>query len=121
VDNPVYRFPQDWGTLHVRGDDIVPGYQYMIQPEVLNVGLVAQAVTFTTFNHGDVDDNGVANFADIQFVVQGFQQTFDGPLGAVDLAPCLPNGIVNFEDIQQAVFAFQQQGYDVICSLPCSD
>ena len=119
VSAPVYRLPADWGVLHVRGQDIVPGYNYTVQPEVEGVGPVAQATTFATFDHGDVDNNSVSNFADIQLVVQGFQQTFNGPLGAVDLAPCEPNAIVNFEDIQQAVFAFQQQAYDLICSLPC--
>ena len=119
VENPVYRLPADWGVLHARGNEIVPGYQYTIQPEVEGVGLLAEGVTFATYDHGDVNNNGFANYADIQLVVQGFQQTYQGPLGAVDLAPCVPNGIVNFEDIQQAVLAFQLLAYEAICPMPC--
>ncbi|MGB0716053.1 MAG: autotransporter-associated beta strand repeat-containing protein [Phycisphaerae bacterium] len=121
VDSPVYRLPEEWGTLHVRGQEVVPDFDYAIFTEVEGQGIVAASSVAITYMHGDVDNNGFANFADIQFVVQGFQQTFDGPLGAIDLAPCVPNGVVNFEDIQQAVFAFQGQGYETVCELPCNN
>ena len=120
VDAPVYRNGGDWGTLLVRDELIVPGATYKVQPILLNGIIEADEAETTTFQTGDVDNSGFANFGDIQLVVQGFQGTFGGSLGAVALAPCLPNGIVNFEDIQYAVFAFQQQPYDAICSLPCT-
>lgn len=121
VDQPVYRSPDEWGTLLIRGEEIVPGYSYSVQPYLENTGLVASPVTQLTFDHGDVDNNGFANFSDIQPVVMAFQGVYQGSLGSVDLAPCTPNGIVNFEDIQQAVLAFQQQPYDATCPLPCAD
>ncbi|MGB0716290.1 MAG: FG-GAP repeat domain-containing protein [Phycisphaerae bacterium] len=34
VDTPVYRQPADWGTLYVRGAEIVPGYNYTVSAEV---------------------------------------------------------------------------------------
>lgn len=120
VDAPVYRTPADWGTLHLRGSEIVPGYDYSIQTEVAGQGIVATTPAQRTHHHGDVDANGVANFSDIQSVVLGFQGQWGGSIGAVDLAPCVPNGIVNFEDIQQAVFAFQGQAYEAVCELPCT-
>ncbi|MGB0717231.1 MAG: putative metal-binding motif-containing protein [Phycisphaerae bacterium] len=121
VDAPVYRLPSEWGTRFVRSMDIVPDYRYSVQPEVEGVGTVAQAATFKTFLHGDVDNSGVANLADAQLVVLGFQNNLQTPRGAVDLAPCTPNTIVNFEDIQYAIFGFQNQTYGAICPLPCED
>ncbi|MGB0715311.1 MAG: lectin-like domain-containing protein, partial [Phycisphaerae bacterium] len=119
VDAPVYYPPGVWGTLNVRGAEIVPGYEYTVHSQLQGSNVAAYATT-ATHAHGDVDGNGMANFADIQAVVHGFQSTWDGPRGAVDLAPCVPNTIVNFEDIQQAVFAFQNQAFEVACDLPCS-
>ncbi|MGB0717434.1 MAG: hypothetical protein ACPGXK_16275 [Phycisphaerae bacterium] len=121
VDEPVYRSPAEWGTLLVRGEEVVPGYTYSVQPYLQGTGLAATAVSDKTYAHGDVDNNGFANFADIQPVVQAFQGTYEGSLGSVDLAPCTPNGIVNFSDIQQAVLAFQLQPYEATCSLPCNN
>lgn len=120
VDAPVYRTPDEWGTLNVRGLEIVPNFAYEVRVESEGAVIVASADSTVTHGHGDVDDNGVANFADIQSVVLGFQGQWGGSIGAVDLAPCVPNGIVNFEDIQQAVLAFQNQAFDLVCELPCA-
>lgn len=119
VGSPVYRTPEEWGTIQVRGLEIVPGYSYQVTT-IVEAGAELSSEAFSTHAHGDIDNNGLANFADIQSVVFGFQGVWDGPLGAVDLAPCLPNAIVNFEDIQQAVLAFQTQSFSSICELPCS-
>ncbi|MGB0716404.1 MAG: putative metal-binding motif-containing protein [Phycisphaerae bacterium] len=120
VDTPVFRTPSEWGTLLIRGTEIVPGQAYTVQAETDGQVAVAPSASQSTFAHGDVDDNTFANFSDIQAVVLGFQEVWTGSLGAVDLAPCLPNAIVNFEDIQVAVFAFQGQAFDALCDLPCN-
>ena len=119
IDTPVYRLPEDWGTLLVRNMDIVPGYEYSVQPQTESAGLVASASSATTFVYGDVNNNGIANIEDAFFVVQGFQGTWAGSLGAVDMGPCYPNGIVNLGDVQQTILAFQGQAYDELCSMPC--
>jgi hypothetical protein len=119
-DTPVFRTVQDWGTVYVADPDIIPDTQYTVQIEFPD-GSLSAPVSDTTWQWGDVDDNGIANFSDVQIIVLGFQGNFDNAnRQAVDLFPCNPNDVINFGDIQQGVFAFQLQTFeDTICTIPC--
>ena len=120
TDTPVYQTPEEWGAVVVKGQEIVPEVSYDIQIEFVG-GLRSSIATTQTWNWGDVNENNVANFEDVQFIVLGFQGNFDNAdAEALDLFPCVPNGIINFEDIQQGVLAFQGVDYeDTICPIPC--
>ncbi|MHC5108456.1 MAG: M14 family metallopeptidase [Planctomycetota bacterium] len=119
TDTPVHALPSTWGIATVADDRIVPETVYKI------TALTADASSPTshaqTFNFGDVDGNGLANIADLQECVLGFQGQFDrAPLEAMDLYPCLPDGLITLEDLLQIVTAFRGSDYDSMpCSPPC--
>ena len=70
---------------------------------------------------GDVNDDQVANFDDIQRMVLAFEGDFgNATLEALDLWPCLPDRMINFDDIQRAVLAFEGTSFDESgCLSPC--
>jgi len=123
------------GRVYVSGAEIAPtskgfvGQSIVVEPSIYEVradcGTVAAPdlslpATTTTWLWSDVDDSGYCNFADIQFMVLGFQGVFSVGnmvpstlLGGdiVGSTPCVPDHTVNFTDIQAAVFAFQDESY----------
>ncbi|MHC5109614.1 MAG: hypothetical protein ACYTHJ_07025 [Planctomycetota bacterium] len=116
---PVYRLPGEWGTVHVHGAELMPEALYEVMAEEDTTLLRSSSDTAATWVWGDVDDDGVANFADVLLIVLGFQGVYDQVTPqAVDIAPCATNGVVNFEDIQRGVNAFQQLAYP--CGEPCT-
>ncbi|MGB0716954.1 MAG: FG-GAP-like repeat-containing protein [Phycisphaerae bacterium] len=122
--SPVFQDAATWGiNVYATGEEIIPGGFYVVQYDSGTPGnpeLGPEAFVSTPV-HGDVDENGAVNFADIQLVVQAFQQNFANvALEAADLEPCVPNGVVNFADILENVLAFQGQTYaESGCPLPC--
>ncbi|MHC5112069.1 MAG: hypothetical protein ACYTHJ_19575 [Planctomycetota bacterium] len=115
---PEFLTPAQWGAVTIHGAFIAPDSTYTVAADE---GAGADgSILVSTWAWGDVNDNGIANFEDIQFVVQGFQGNFDSVDPAnVDLLPCEPNGIINFADIQAAVFGFQQMPFTNFCPEPC--
>ncbi len=120
VDTPTYQTVANWGTIGIGQAEIVPGTQYDVQVEY-NGGVRSNIASATTWLWGDVDQNDLVNFTDINLVVQGFQGDFSqASLEAVDLHPCTPNGLINFQDINADVRAFQGAPYtETNCPLPC--
>ncbi|MHC5108337.1 MAG: M14 family zinc carboxypeptidase [Planctomycetota bacterium] len=107
VDEPVFRMADEWGGTMIRGMEIQPAVDYEIAAEN-EYGYVSSTVTASTWLWGDVDNNGVANFADILLIVRGFQQDYSlAEQEATDIAPCHPNAVVNFDDVFLGVMAFQ--------------
>ncbi len=123
------------GRAYVGGSDIVPSDHVFVNGNEVLVGTryearadcgspgnpqFSLAAETTTWLWADVDNNGTANFADIQLMVLGFQGSFglgnlttNTLLGAdiVGASPCNPERVVNFGDIQAAVFAFGDEHY----------
>lgn len=105
--------PQDWGgEVFVSGIEITPGTTYEVEAVALN-GLRSIPASGTTWIWGDVDNNGVANLADAQLVVQAFQGDFTNTtFAASDLAPPVSSGcasanqIHNLDDVNASVAAF---------------
>lgn len=122
--DPVFQTPNEWGTVVVTGEDIVPETTYSVQADVGSPGnpILSEPTLATTWLWGDIDNNEVVNLADVFFIVQGFQGDFDNaPLHTVDIWPCTPNGVVNLDDVFRDVLIFQGQSYEEGgCSLPCS-
>lgn len=123
--NPVYRTAVQWGTASIRGEEIIPSKTYIVQSDCGSPGNpeLSGPVAATTWTWGDVASppNDTVNFADIQLVVQAFQENFANvTLERADLEPCLPNRVANFADVLRDVQAFQGQSYpETGCPLPC--
>jgi hypothetical protein len=116
---PVFQLTDDWGTVIVQDEEVVPESLYEIRAEC--GAFTSDSGSDMTSVWADVDGNGEATLADVQLLVLGFQGTFIEPLETLDIWPCVPNGIINFEDIQQGVLAFQGWSYvDTGCPLPCN-
>ena len=86
-----------------------------------DAGVVSASAEVTPWLWGDVDNNGVTNLSDVQFIILGFQGDFsNATLEAMDLDPCVPNGGINLADAFAAVLAFQGVSYsETSCVLPC--
>ncbi|MGB0716229.1 MAG: right-handed parallel beta-helix repeat-containing protein [Phycisphaerae bacterium] len=113
---PVYQAAAAWATVFIKDQSFIPGSRYTVTVESTSSSeLIRTDVDLGSW--GDVDNNGAANFADVQLIVLAFQGSFDP---ATDLEPCIPNGIINFADIQQGILAFQGASFETLgCASPC--
>lgn len=117
-DTPVFQLIDDWGTIIVKGEDIVPDSLYNVQAEC--GAFTSEAGQAQTGLYADIDGSGMVSLADVQLIVLGFQFNFSmNTLEELDIFPCTPNETVNFEDIQLAVLMFQLNTYDQFCPVPC--
>ncbi|MGB0716620.1 MAG: hypothetical protein ACPGXK_12115 [Phycisphaerae bacterium] len=121
VDTPVYRLPEEWGTLIVRGEEIRPDTEYGLNIELEGAGVAAQSVPVRTDLFGDADQSGIVNLGDVQIVVQAFQGGYNGSIGLVDLAPCSPDVAATLEDALWAVLGFRNEPFDIVCASPCAE
>lgn len=102
LDSPSFTSLDLWSTVNVADALIVPDATYELTVESSS-GLASNMVPVQTWVWGDANNNGIANVADMQLIVQAFQMNFTNvSIWTADIAPCDPNGIVNFEDVQQA-------------------
>jgi len=116
---PVFQTPGAWGTVVLRAEEIVPESSYRLQSETAG-GVLSGTTQVTTWMWGDVDNDGIANFTDILFIVQVFQGNLaNASMETADLEPCVPNQTVNLADVQRAVGAFQGSPYSDVCPIPC--
>ncbi len=120
---PALQLAEAWGTVVVEGFEIAPESVYQVQATCGTSMTVAGSTTTAPWT--DVDGDGAATLADVQFFVFGFQGDFSQhPLEVLDIWPCVPDGVDNFADIQAAVLAFQGLTYTAAataleCPLPC--
>jgi hypothetical protein len=121
VDFPVYRTPLQWGPLHVRGPQIVPGasYQVFALTEVQTAVINSSPALAATWPWGEVDGLPGVNVLDIAMLVDRakFEDLSDVPLEAADLAPCGPDAAVNVLDISLVVDAVKELAFP--CAAPC--
>lgn len=103
---PVYRTPAEWGTVHARGREIVPGRSYTVET-VTGTGQVVAGASAATWAWGDVDDVHGVDVFDILCVLDGSQGIFAKcPVRSVDLMGTVPDGSVDGQDIQAVRDAF---------------
>ena len=115
-DAPVFAPAEDWGTLVVVHEQIVPEVQYAVVAQ-FDDGKASSLVWATTSVWGDVvgvaptdPPDGNVSFRDIGAVVACYKHlTTAPPLYRCDMHPATPDGNVNFLDIGAAV-----QGYKTI-------
>jgi hypothetical protein len=120
TNTPVLQAPDDWGTIAVTDEAIVPGSTYRV---VADCGQFVSPIGMgSTCLWADVDCNGITNINDTFSIILGFQGDFSQGLSfeALDIWPCVPNKIINFVDVQRSILAFQGQSYaDTGCPVPC--
>ncbi len=132
VDDPadaLYLTPAEWGGIvWVASIDIVPETTYEVQADCGTPGApsLTLPVPVTTWIFGDTENNGIVNFNDLAWLVNGFQgiwESSEGPtiIPNLDVHGCMPNRVINFVDIQITVAAFQGQTYPdgANCPVPC--
>lgn len=115
VDTPVYRLPSEWGTVYVRGGQIVPLTDYEVRSESVTQNSTLN--TSTTYRWGDTRPNDIVNLDDILCILTAF--------GGSPVAPCTlysadliePMGNINLDDILAVLMAFGGAGYPG--PLPC--
>lgn len=126
-----------WGTVIVNGDEIVPDTQYRVWCDYGESGLSTIGDAAVTSKWGDVvgdfyagqwtPSNGTVDFNDISSVVDAFRSSPTAPpVSWADLvgasgSECNPDLAIDFLDIGAVVEAFK--GYDfwetTSCPVPC--
>jgi hypothetical protein len=119
-DDPVFQLPGDWGITTLSGADLIPDARYIIRiddGQNLTAPFEIQMHKF-----GDLDLNGIINFADILSSVLAFRNGQTGPFVPLgDIEPCAPNGVIKFADILQVVLVFQGRTFaDLECEITCN-
>jgi hypothetical protein len=123
-DLSIFQTTEQWGpSRFAHGPEILPSTAYNVQADFGTPGApdLGPLMPVTTAVWADTDGNNAADFADILFMVQGFEGTFNGPsLQSMDIEPCNPNGAIDFGDILLAVKAFEGETYAFTnCPIPC--
>lgn len=119
--NPVYLTSAQWGTVMVRGAEVIPQSNYRARTEcgTLATPNRSSEASASTGRYGDLNGNSIVNLDDILLVLNAFQGLFapGTSLGHYDLAPCAPNGVVNLDDIlaELAAFAGGQLSCPAVC------
>ena len=120
VDQPVFRLPEEWGTVHVGDAQIAPGTVYTIQTDRGDV--LSAAATATTARWGDVvgrlvdgswmPPDGSVDIPDAMAVIDRFRNLPSAPpLEWADLYPQIPNGTVEILDASMVIDAFRALPY----------
>jgi hypothetical protein len=116
---PFYKTASQWGTAKVRGAQIRPGTDYLVETQCDFPGVVLSAATTArTWRWGDIDGNGIVNALDIAQLVDAFK----GRVGSVpweqaNIWGCAPDAFLDALDITEDVDAFK--GLQFPCGITC--
>ena len=116
---PYYKTASQWGTAKVRGAQIRPGADYLVETACNFPGVVSSAAANArTWKWGDVDNNGIVNAIDVTNLVNAFKGFF-GPFTfeQMNLFGCVPDDVLNTLDISVCVDAFR--GFAYPCGNTC--
>jgi len=126
VDQPVFRLPEEWGTIHVGDAQIVPDTIYTVQTDRGDV--LSAPTTATTARWGDVvgrfvdggwmPPDGSVDIIDATAILDRFRNLPSAPpLELADLHPQIPNGVIEILDATMALDAFR--GFPYPFDAPC--
>ena len=112
TDSPTYLPANEWGTVLVGDDAIVPDVTYAVVADH-DDGVASAPAVLSTPRFGDlVPPFGVVDFSDVAASVSAFKGTSCVvTVEQADLFPAEPDGILNFNDIAMAVTAFVGRPY----------
>ncbi len=103
--SPVYKTPANWGTVYVKGPEIVPSKSYQVRV-VISGGFQSPQVTATTRPWGDVTKDNLVNSADIDCVMAAYSGNYQNcSLQSSDIHGTTPNGLINLDDILRVLNA----------------
>ncbi len=126
VSTPVLQLTDDWGTVDVHDQEIVPSSTYHVVAECGDheSGVGSGETALWGDCVGDfvagawTPSNGIVDFIDITATVDGFRNLSTAPpLPWIDIHPCTPEGIIDFMDVTYTVDAFKGLPYP--CPVPC--
>jgi hypothetical protein len=111
--------------MHVRGEDLQPSANYVIQTECDTLNGIGRStpVTVTTWRWADTDNSGgLVSIIDLVYILDGFRNNFTQPLPAIDIwgeppVFCRPQGVIDIPDVTVALDAFRQLPFP--CPRPC--
>ena len=115
---PFYKTASQWGTAMVRGPQIRPSADYLVETQCNFPGVVlSAAASARTWKWGDVDGSGIVDARDISKVVDAFKGYALTPFEAVNIWPCTPDDTIDANDISKVVDAFK--GVAFPCGITC--
>lgn len=116
--DPVFRLPQEWGTVHVTHGLITPSTRFDVRTDCRfdGSGFLSNARSVTTWVWGDANGDGASQVDDISLVFAGSQGNFQNgaTVENLDMSPCLPNRAVDAEDTQVVQDAFSNTPYPYV-------
>lgn len=121
--SPIFRTPDEWGTVHVTDLKIIPSARYHVQAACAQgqqIQSVSSPASATTWMWGDVNSNSTVDIDDVTLVLNGSKGIFSGDtiLENLDLAPCLPDRQIDALDVEDVLDA--SVGVPYPCAEPCS-
>jgi hypothetical protein len=119
TETPVFQLIDDWGTIFVEGEEIVPDSTYEVRAECGAFTSNPGSVTVNPWC--DHDSDGLVTIGDVLLSVEAFTGNYaHTTLEVVDIWPCTPNRLMNIDDLLWTVNTFTGWTYaDTGCSLPC--
>lgn len=117
ADVPIFQTPDEWGTVRVLDDDVVPAALYEVRSQC--GAHLSAASSDATWTWGDGNHDGNVDVSDVICVLDGFTGVFPVcPIEGIDLVPCEGNGKIDVGDILGIIDAFAGLGYP--CAVPCA-
>jgi Rax2 C-terminal beta propeller domain len=77
VDAPVFMTAEQWGTVHVAGDEIVPDFNYEVTALCDEDATEVGPTSATTWTWGDSNHDGGVDIVDIQKIIHCAEGTFN--------------------------------------------
>jgi hypothetical protein len=116
---PFYKTASQWGTAKVRGAQIRPGADYLVEAQCDFPGVVLSvATTARTWKWGDIDGDGDVDALDIAQIVDAFKARVGSvPFEQANIWGCAPDTFLDALDITEDVDAFK--GVAFPCGITC--
>ena len=130
---PVEQTPEEWGTVHVHGGEIIPSTTYYVEAVCNQADEVRSApMMATTWAWGDADNDDDADLDDVLLMLFAFrdncniehkenctQATFEN-MNIYGRTACEPDEYIDLDDLLSALQAFQELEFvDSGCYVPC--
>ncbi|MEK7757652.1 MAG: hypothetical protein AAB385_10620, partial [Planctomycetota bacterium] len=106
---PFYKTASQWGTAKVRGAQIRPGADYLVETQCDFPGIVLSAATSArTWKWGDIDGDGDVDALDIANLVDAFKARVGAvPFEQANIRPAAPDAVIDALDLTEDVDAFK--------------